>query len=192
MSHKMNLLFYNLVLVTFAFVAAIGFHSLETRQIPGQIIVDEMVATSDGEHRIAQDTIRLIGLGNRVRIDQPDEIDQLWQKFLEENDLHKKLDWTRGQTVFALYQNFDSGIQYADLFLGYPDNQTSDDTGFTEATLPAGKYRLLQPEGTESKAVSKAWEQILKDGSPSLVIERYSLDSLGNTRQVKIQVRENH
>ena len=153
MSQSINPFLSGLILLISGFGLALGLHHLETAQIPGLITSDHMIDESGNASFIDQPSLELVGLEKRLRIDQPGEIDGLWQQFLADNAIHYQLDWRNGQTVFALYRNIDSTAGEADLFIGYGLARFSNPPALPVTRITDGRYQLIQTENSNQAAM---------------------------------------
>ena len=177
----------NGLLVLVAFVLALYLHLGFGGTNPGLSQNDAVRHPADGA-LASVDSFRLVGVKNRVKLENGDQISDMWQRFEQAAQLHASLDWSELQTAVAYYDAFDADAANADLIIGYPESSLTRAVEYPRHDVLAGEYHHWSYASKDPQRVEQAWQAILAQGvAPQAVLERYAMDAWGQTNHIQVQ-----
>lgn len=197
MSHKKHFsdapteYFFIPVLIISSFALALFILHSEFNNISGLTKIERGLVNTNQSITIPLNSFSVSGIQARVKIGEPDQVEALWEQFSSDSELHAGLDWNDQHTAIAIYHEIGSFFQTATLLIGYTTESFISPTKRSNIKLPQGQYRHYELSDTKNQTVMDVWKQIVKDTQPIFVIERYGLDSRGNTRRIQIQILGN-
>ena len=185
----------NSLLVVISFVAALILHLGNPlgnpAGNPALISQGQLSTDAAGRPWAVVEGFQIVGIERRVSLTENGgmtaDVENLWQAF-QVDPIHARLDWSEPQTAFAYYNEIDQTRQTAVLIIGYSSTQLKDIQGYSVRSIKPGSYWHHALEGISDKEFFEVWQGILSEKeNVRAILERYGLDSWGNTRAIQVQ-----
>ena len=177
-------------LVVASAMVAVGLHMVSYSSPSGMVSSESSTYSDAGVKLVDIESLTVSGVATEFEPDQADTaIAGLWEEFNDLESLHQLVDWSNANTIFAVYLFPTKGEGKTRLLIGYATDQLTASTHYQQAIIPAGTYQHHGVSGISPAAVNTVWESIGRTNKFPLVgIERYAVDSLGQIREIQMQV----
>ncbi|HZX58614.1 MAG TPA: effector binding domain-containing protein [Mucilaginibacter sp.] len=107
------------------------------------------------------------------------DIGDLWTKFMSE-ELQHKIPGKLSEDVYCVYTDYESDhTGWYTAVIGCRVSEPEIDTAWFTALVPAGTFRVYQPQGKFPDCVANTWMQIWQDGVTRNYLADYDLYKAG-------------
>ncbi len=185
--------FEKLLLLLAGLALAIFFH-LGLYQTPqGMANIDQIITDHSGNNQILIADTKIVGIDMRINYAAndrgADQINEHWEGFFSDSSLQSIVDWSQTQTVIAYYDKFSEDGTSGNLTIGFTDANVADPNSYSTVQLVAGNYIHYTLDPPTGETVSTVWKEIMNQAKfPIAVIERYALDTMGESQEIQMQV----
>lgn len=120
----------------------------------------------------------LVGINGAVDLNNAQaDAGKLWQRFSEMKALQNNVDWSKGNiVVYAYYHNFNQDFTWADLMIGYDEQDLKLGTSSKKMTIKQGAYQKYIFQAQLNSASDEAWAQAYIHKN---LMERHTLNRNG-------------
>ncbi|MEM7292469.1 MAG: effector binding domain-containing protein [Pseudomonadota bacterium] len=193
MSRNSQLDIADYLLVVICAIAALALHKFSYAKPPGMVVPTTLSHSTYTSPTVYIESFTVTGLSGQVNFSDSSQgmhdINQLWERFYGSRHFNEAVDWSEPQTLFAVYNAFAG--DRAMLTIGFDASHSSDSNSTTRTRVTPGNYIHYNTRPPQAESVTDVWNDFFTPNAASKivsVIERYAVDTLGETRDIQIQV----
>jgi len=131
----------------------------------------------------------ITGISKRVSLQDPTEIQALWQEFENLTKLHLLVNWREPVTLYAYFNDFSRMGTSATLYIGYSVKALKKNSPSPPSLqLIGGNYQSFSLPVDSQDEYLHVWDEALANRLPKTILEKYQLNAKGQPQSATLNV----